>query len=286
MGVVYYGIHPRLQTEVAVKVLPPSLASAQKDLIERFFAEARLAVRIRSQHLVGVLDVNQEGNLFYLVMEYVNGKSAAGYLAEVKNTGQPGLPEAVALEICLSASRGLGAAHEAKVVHRDIKPDNILLPLKAGTGELLFEASKLADLGIARCQQTDQGLTMDRVTMGTPGYLSPEQALDAKSVGPQADVFSMGATLYNLLTGNKPFAGATAFETLMETVHKPFKPLEALRSGISPATRALVERCLAKAPQERFKDGSALAAALKLCLDVLEMSPEARAKAAERIALL
>src|SRR5205823_4676117 len=128
MGAVYYGIHPRLQVAVAVKVLPFHLAQSQPDMIQRFFREAQIAARIKSSHLVNVLDVNEEKGLFYLIMEFVSGQSAGAHLRQIAKEGGAGLPETTALEICIAATEGLAAAHAENVVHRDIKPDNIMLP--------------------------------------------------------------------------------------------------------------------------------------------------------------
>src|SRR5689334_8509918 len=134
MGAVYYGIHPGLQIEVAVKVLP--LALAQPEAIQRFYREAQIAAKIQSPHLVAVRDVNQEHGLYYLVMEYINGLTAGGYLKEIKHQNQPGLPEAAALDIIIAATEGLAVAHGAAIIHRDIKPDNILIPRFVGKQEL------------------------------------------------------------------------------------------------------------------------------------------------------
>src|SRR6185369_1719226 len=192
MGAVYYGIHPRLNKEVAVKVLPIQLAQQQPELIQRFIREAQIAASIQSPHLIGVSDVNHESGLFYLVMEFVAGKSAGRYLFDNK---EKGLSEAVVLDICAAATEGLAAAHAQGVIHRDIKPDNILIPrikTKAATQELHFAGAKLADLGLARGTELGPSLTMSEACMGTPGYMSPEQAADARHCEPAADVFSMG----------------------------------------------------------------------------------------------
>jgi len=132
MAAVYYAIHPRLKKEVAVKVLPLHMVQQQPDLIDRFLREAQIAASVQSEHLVSVLDVHQDHGLFYLVMEFVQGRSAGDCLRAIKQNKQTGLAEAAALDICIAACEGLAAAHAKGVVHRDIKPDNILIPRTAG----------------------------------------------------------------------------------------------------------------------------------------------------------
>jgi len=262
---VYFGYHPRLKKEVAVKVLSYLSSGGQsKDTIDRFHREASLAARIATPHLVQVYDANQENGVFFLVMEYVYGvpaSSCSGFLYGTDNTP---VPESVALQIAIGATIGLAAAHKEGIVHRDIKPENILIP-KRPDGTLDYSAAKLLDLGIAREEQTD-GLTGTRMALGTVGYMSPEQARDARSVGKGADVFSMGATLYAILTGRPPFAGNSAFEILMATVSKPHKPVQEIRRDVSPMTIEVIENCLKKNALERFQDGLKLQVALEQCL--------------------
>jgi hypothetical protein len=265
MGTVYYGVHPRLGAEVAVKVLPFHLAARDADHVRRFVREAQIAARVKSPHLVAVNDVNEECGIHYLVMEYVNGKSAEGYLAEWRAKGQPGLPEAEALEICLAAARGLAAAHAEGIIHRDLKPANILIP-KDREGGLDLAAAKLADLGLARSDEPSEALTATCQALGTPGYMAPEQIEDAKHARKPADVFSLGATLYMLLTGHTPFRGQTFMKVVHATLDEPHTPVWQLRSDVSASTVRLIDCCLAKAPAARYPDGPALVAALESCL--------------------
>src|SRR5579863_5327609 len=251
MGSVYYAIHPRLQVEVAVKVLPFHLLDQDPKLAERFSAEARLAAGLSNHHIVRVLDVDQEAGTHYLVMEFVAGESAAAYLKRRKAEGKQSLEEREALEIVTAASKGLAAAHERGIIHRDIKPDNILIP-KGRTGNLEFTRSKVADLGLAKPEGGGQSIgTLSHVAMGTPGYMAPEQIEDARSAGRPADVFSMGATLYGLLSGQAPFRGTSLGVILRDTMTK--EP-EALSDTVSEPVRQIVARCLAKDQAERPAD--------------------------------
>jgi DNA-binding NarL/FixJ family response regulator len=273
MAVVFYGVHPRLQTEVAVKVLPPHLTEKHPQWVDRLFREAQLTARIRSPHLVTVLDINQEADLFYMVMEYVNGQTAQALMAEEQLTEQR------ALQIIAAATAGLAMAHEQKIVHRDVKPDNILVPCDTKSGEVLYEDAKLADLGIARLDEEDQHLTAEKITMGTLGFMAPEQVRDAAAAGPAADVFSMGATLYCLLSGKIPFTGKSVTERMLATLHHDPEPLAELGGDISEPTIALVGRAMSKTPEDRFKDASTLLKALRVCLECYDKGSRAQKKA-------
>ncbi len=255
MGAVYYAIHPRLAVEVAVKILPFTLVEQDPRLADRFHSEGRMAAALRSDHIVHVLDVNQDHDTHFLVMEYVDGESAGGHIKGQKT----GLSERDALAIVLAATQGLSVAHAKGIIHRDIKPDNILIPREAGG--LAFAKAKLADLGLAKPEGSGQSVgTQSHVAMGTPGYMAPEQIEDAKTAGPPADVFSMGATLYALLSGHAPFVGSSLGVILRDTATKEPPPLPA---GVSVATKALVERCMAKDPKQRYANGAALLRALE-----------------------
>jgi CheY-like chemotaxis protein len=286
MGAVYYGIHTRLQCEVAVKVLPPHLASGRPHLVERFYREARVAARIQSANLVRVLDVDEDEGIVFLVMEFVAGTTARQYADRHREPGVNALPERHALEICRAAANGLTAAHEAGVVHRDIKPENILIPRSGSRSGDHLGRAKLADLGIARFDESDSTLTNAGATLGTPGFMAPEQILDARSVGKPADVWSLGVTLYSLLTGAVPFRGTTTIEVAMATVNDEATPLLERRPGIAAPTVKLIDRCLAKDARGRFADGAVLRDALEVCLDASAAPPEAQRAAVERIAAL
>lgn len=286
MGAVYYGIHPRLEIEVAVKVLPFNIASQNPDLIQRFYREAKIAAKVKSPRLVTVTDVNEEQGLYFIVMEFVSGESAGAYLRKQTKAGKPGLAESTALDIAIAATEGLCAAHEHGVIHRDIKPDNVMVP-RSKNGDLLFTQAKLADLGLARTEDTDNSLTGTQASMGTPGYMAPEQGLDAKRAGKPADIFSMGATIYALLSGKAPFAGSSIMRVLMDTAQTPHAPIRSLRPDVSEATGVLLDHCLDKDPSKRFADGASLLEALKLCRKALaEPDVTVKKQAAAQVSML
>ena len=250
MGAVYYAMHPRLHVPVAVKILPHHLLEEDPSLADRFVSEARIAASLENENIVRVYDVDRDGPTFFLVMAFVDGESAGSLL---RARGRLTEPDALALVI--AATRGLAAAHARGIIHRDIKPDNILVPHEGG-----LAAAKLADLGLAKPVGSGKSVgTTANVAMGTPGFMPPEQIDDARSVGPAADVFAMGATLYALLAGAAPFAGSSVAAILRDTGATEPPPLP---TGIRAEIRDLVARCLAKAPAGRYADGGELLRAL------------------------
>jgi serine/threonine protein kinase len=267
MGAVYFGVHPRLQSEVAVKVLPFHLAEQDPGMIKRFFREAQIAAMVRSPHLVNVMDVNEESGLFFLVMEYVAGKTAGQYLKLVIEGGQMGIPELEALDISIAATIGLQAAHNNNIVHRDLKPENIMVPYlnRNSAKEFDLRRSKLMDLGLARNEESNQSLTGVQAAMGTPGYMAPEQALDAKTADKRSDIFGMGATMYALLIGKPPFRGEAIMKVLMATMHEPHEPVIKIRPEISQTFSEIIDKCLDKKQDNRFSDATQLLRALRHC---------------------
>ena len=254
MGAVYLGVQEGLGRQVAVKILPFNLADSDPRLVKRFGSEAKLAAAIESPHVVKVIDAGCDYGTHYFVMEYVAGESAGALLKRRAAAGHRGLPEAEALRILAGATRGLAAAHASGIVHRDVKPDNILIP----GGNL--DAAKLGDLGLAKPEGGVQTAgTLSNVAMGTPGFMAPEQAENAKAAGPAADVFAMGATLYALLTGEPPFGGSSLVAVLRAAEKGWYRELP---GTVSAGVRWLVERCLQGDPSSRFKDGAALLAAV------------------------
>lgn len=280
MGAVYYAEHPRLQLEVAVKVLSPELAAQYAELVQRFNQEAQLAARIKSPHLVGVLDVNEDAGLYYLVMEYVDGQSAEQWVRRLPMAAL----ETDVLDLGIAICTGLAAAHEAGVVHRDVKPSNFLIPYMHGARAPALRQAKLADLGIACLEDRVQTLTRASSPMGSPGYMAPEQVMDSAHATTASDIFGLGAALYALLArGQAPFMRATYGASLLAAIKEPHAPLRELRPDVSPATAALLDRCLAKAAAARHATGAELLDELRACRAALEAGPAEQLAQAERI---
>jgi hypothetical protein len=252
MGVVYRGTHTVFNREVAVKLLGQAHATGKGR--ERFLREARAAAKVRSPHVVSVEDAGDSGGRVYLVMELVIGRSVGELLDSVAERDRANPPagrpagalavEAVAT-IGAQVAKGLVDAHAVGIVHRDIKPDNIMV---AGDG-----TAKIADLGLAK-QLDDpdlQRLTGSGMVVGTPLYVSPDAIRSPESVNGQADVYSLGATLYHCLAGKPPFDGKTPYEVMKSHLEDRPQPLLELRPGCPRGLAQLVERCLAKDPKAR-----------------------------------
>ncbi|MCU1450792.1 MAG: protein kinase family protein with domain [Acidimicrobiales bacterium] len=243
MADIYLGRDRRLGREVAVKVLRPEL-SADDEYIDRFRDEARAAAQLNHPNIVSVFDWGSDGGDAYIVMEWVDGPT----LAEVLRAEAP-LAVDRAAHIGADIAAGLSYAHAKGVVHRDVKPSNVLL---APTGN-----AKVADFGIAKMPERSTVQTNPGVVLGTPAYLSPEQ-LKGQSADPRSDVYGLGAVLYEMVTAHKPFSGDTPAEVAGNVLHhRPPRP-----SGINPAVPAAFEGILSKAlardPADRYRDANEL----------------------------
>jgi eukaryotic-like serine/threonine-protein kinase len=243
MAVVWRARDRRLERDVALKLVAPGVGE-DPELLVRVFSEAQSVARISHPNVVSVLDFGDDAGSPFLVMELVSG----GSLADLEGRLTPER----AVDIVVDAARGAGAAHRAAIVHRDIKPANILLTEEG--------RAKLADFGIAWAAGSER-LTATGAAIGTPSYVSPEQASGASATA-ASDVYSLGAVLYQLLTGAPPFLGSNPLAVAMAHVELPPPSPAELVADLDPALDALVLRCLAKDPGERFPDGDALAAAL------------------------
>jgi serine/threonine protein kinase len=247
VGTVYLATHQTLQIEVALKVLSPALSMDNPALAERFIREAQLAARIRHPNVIAVMDAAHDDatGLYYIVMEFVGGGSLAWHLRHGP------LPEAKALGIVTGTAHALVIAEENRIVHRDIKPENIMLDLR-GT-------AKLADLGLAKhALDSRVSLTLGGSFMGTPAYMSPEQARDAKAADTRDDIYSLGASFYECLTGEPPFQGETPYNIMSELLPKPSPKPRDLRPDLSRSTDLICRKMMAKTRDLRYPDAHAL----------------------------
>jgi tRNA A-37 threonylcarbamoyl transferase component Bud32 len=254
MGVVYEAEHPLIGKRVALKVIHSDLAR-NHEVVTRFFNEARAVNQIGNDHIVDVSDFGQtdEGEHF-MVMEVLAGESLADRLER-----QRCLSVASALHIAAQLADGLAAAHAAGVVHRDLKPDNVFLVEKNGDPDYV----KILDFGLAKLMLSGRAsVTKEGVILGTPEYMSPEQAESKRTIDHRSDVYALGILLYQMATGLLPFVGGTMGEVLVKHVSRLPAPPRSLRAEISPAVEQIILRCLAKRPEDRFQGMAELRAAL------------------------
>jgi serine/threonine protein kinase len=251
-GTVYLAQHMRMNRRVALKVLPPERA-ANEAYLARFRREAEAAAALDHPNIVQAYDFELEGGAPFLVMEYVEGPS----LQEVVERGGP-LEVAQAAHYVRQAALGLQHAHEAGLVHRDVQPANLLV---SGSGVV-----KVLDLGLARFARDEAGVltrTLEQgMVLGTADYLAPEQARDSHDVDIRADVYSLGATFYFLLTGQPPFPGGTLNQKLLWHQTRAPRPVTALRPEVPQGLAAIVARMLAKDVRERYQTPAEVAWAL------------------------
>jgi eukaryotic-like serine/threonine-protein kinase len=252
-SVVYLGRHRRLDFQVAVKVLGPQSIAQMPQLLEQLRSEAALLAQMNHPNIVRLWDLEDEGPVCCLVLEYVSG----GTLADLIRDKGP-IPPRFACDIIRQAIEGLAEAHKFGIVHRDVKPGNLLL---APDGH-----AKVADLGLAMVRN-DKNLHSNHTKRnyspaGTAAYLAPEQASDPESADFRADIYSLGATFYHALTGNLPFSGRSTMEVIMKHLRAmPTSPREYVPE-LSEDCAAVVLRMLAKKPEDRFDSYDDLRAAL------------------------
>jgi serine/threonine-protein kinase len=253
MGIVYLGRDTAINRLVAIKAIPLATEFSDAELIEarsRFFREAETAGRLNHPNIVTIYDVGEERGLAYIAMEYLKGKHLSDF-ATSSNLLEP----RKVLEVIGRTADALGFAHKQHVVHRDIKPANLMFDPST-------DVLKITDFGIARL--SDSGSTRTGIVLGTPSFMSPEQ-LEGRTVTGHSDLFSLGVSLFQLLTGQLPFTADSMTGLMQQIAEAPHPPLRAFRPDLPACVEGVIDRALAKNPEARFDSGAQMAAALADC---------------------
>ncbi|MBI1292322.1 protein kinase [bacterium] len=252
MSWVFRATNTLLDMPVALKVMHPSVALFHKHLLALFTREARLTLELSHPHIVRVYDFDTDQGAYMMAMEYVPGMTSGDVVAALGPMG-----EAMAMRLALQITDALQYAHRQNVIHRDIKPSNILI----GKGSM----AKLTDFGLARVSgrpEVSQEPTAGKA-LGTPNYWAPEQIMDASAIDHRADFYSLGATLFELLTGILPYRGRTALETSQMHLSQPVPDPRQFNSQLSASTATLVMGLMEKNPDNRPKTHEDIIAAVR-----------------------
>jgi serine/threonine-protein kinase len=253
MGIVYLGRDTAINRQVAIKAIPLASEFSDAELIEarsRFFREAETAGRLNHPNIVTIYDVGEERGLAYIAMEYLKGRHLSEYA-----TSSTLLEPRKVLELIARTAQALGFAHKQQVVHRDIKPANIMY-------DPATDVLKITDFGIARL--SGAGSTRTGIVLGTPSFMSPEQ-LEGRTVTGHSDLFSLGVSLFQLLTGQLPFTADSMTGLMQQIAEAPHPPLRAFRPDLPECVERVIDQALAKNPDARFDSGAQMAAALEDC---------------------
>ena len=249
MAVVYRATDLRLNRRVAIKVLPPELAF-NADVRERFLREAQTSAQLSHPGIVPIYSVDERDGIVYFVMALVDGESLAERLVR-----EPRLPLADARRLLAAVAEALAYAHAQGVVHRDVKPDNIMIDRASGR-------PLMTDFGIARATQGNSRLTVTGVAIGTPAYMSPEQALGERELDGRSDIYSLGIIGYQLLAGETPFKASNTPAMLVKHLSETPRPLASIRPDAPPGLTFAISRALAKKPDDRWSDATSFRDAL------------------------
>jgi serine/threonine-protein kinase len=253
MGIVYLGRDTAINRSVAIKAIPLASEFSDAELVEaraRFFREAETAGRLNHPNIVTIYDVGEERGLAYIAMEYLTGHHLSVF-ARSNNLLEP----RKVLDLTGRTAAALGFAHKQQVVHRDIKPANLMFDTNT-------DVLKITDFGIARL--TGAGSTRTGIVLGTPSFMSPEQ-LEGRTVTGHSDLFSLGVSLFQLLTGQLPFTADSMTGLMQQIAEAPHPPLRAFRPDLPACVESVIDRALAKSPDDRYDSGAQMAAALDDC---------------------
>ena len=258
MAVVYLGRDPKINRVVAIKAIPLAREFGEDEVEEarlRFFREAETAGRLNHPGIVTVYDAGEDQALAFIAMEYLNGEPLSEF-----TSSRTLLPASQVVELLARVADALGHAHRQNVVHRDIKPANIMF-------DRASDGLKITDFGIARL--TDSGTTKSGIVLGTPSFMSPEQ-LEGRTVQGSSDLFSLGVSLYQLLTAQLPFRADSMTGLMFKIANEPHPPLRAIRPDLPGLLEAIVTRALQKRADDRFESGAEFATALRSCGRLLQ----------------
>jgi serine/threonine-protein kinase len=255
MGLVVAVTHLKLDHLFAIKILKPALA-ARPDVVARFTREARAAVKMKSEHVARVHDVGTlPSGVPFMVMEHLEGEDLAHMLAR-----RGPLPTREAVALALEAAEAVAEAHALGIVHRDLKPGNLFLAKRPSGKPIL----KVLDFGISKIADAAPGpaITSDDALVGSPGYMSPEQMVAAKTADQRTDVWALGVVLYEMLSGKRPFVADTMPELVACVIAKPHEDLREIRPELPQGLCAAIDRCLEKEAADRFASVGDLVGAL------------------------
>ncbi|MFH1421214.1 MAG: serine/threonine-protein kinase [Planctomycetota bacterium] len=266
MGSVFKAIQLSKNRLVAVKFLPVNLAK-DKVYIKRFLREARSASQLNHTNITRVYEVGNYKGIFYFSMEYIDGVTLLG-LMEDRNT----LDVATSIDIIIQVARGLEHAHSHSIIHRDVKPENIMI---ANDG-----AVKICDMGLAKrmgCAEHD--ITVTGQVIGTPAYMSPEQIASPKTLDHRSDIYSLGATFYHVVTGKRPFLGDTSAQTMLNVIREPLMFPKGVKIPVQIAK--VIKKMMAKEPSKRYQSAGELINELSILKETLRI-PDKQSKNSDR----
>ena len=255
MGAVCKAVKRDSGEVVALKILKPDLA-ADQEYVQRFLREAKAVARLSHPNVIRAVQSGKSGDYYFFSMEFVEGNTMSEL---IKAKGR--LPERLAIMVTRCIGSGLGHAWDHQIVHRDIKPDNVML---TSDGRV-----KLTDLGLARNAKQDSTLTITGVVMGSPAYISPEQATGEKDLDTRSDLYSLGATLYHMLAGKVPYDADTPLHVMLRHMNDPVPDIHEAAPEVSEATRQLIMKLMAKQPGDRFQHGREVEVAAQAIEDAL-----------------